>query len=325
MSFESIPTKKDQEPVFNFELWLNNELPKQYIEKAQILNKNGLLHVLTQSQEFGIIGPDGQEYPFPKLETIKAEMLENREFYQTKMSQGFTEMEIVPFLELEKLIKTVEKAILRHHKEGKLFATKKDASDPNEKLVPLELKENQPLFVWDEYLKAEENGTLIYDPQEFSQNNHRGKDKMEMLKYLEKSSFPGYLVRLREKNVNIPRAGQGKTLNGRKQLEAGLNSREYLKALQEKKEYQGEAGQNAEDWLIKFLTHLEKTNEVIDNWQGNGSVALLIGAYFTASDGVPGGSWFRSLRQADLGRHDPDYRNGGVGVASVVRVERFKI
>src|SRR3989338_564380 len=141
---------KDQEP-FDLEKWLVSELPRQYEEKAKLLNRLGLLEILPEKKEIGLTGINGREYPIPKREDIEKIIRENRELYEAKMKQGFTEMEIVPFgLQLEqRLIKTAEKAILKHHQAGKLFYARRNPEDEIEPLVTAELDANQPPWFWD--------------------------------------------------------------------------------------------------------------------------------------------------------------------------------
>jgi hypothetical protein len=134
----SVVEKKDE--PFNLERWLSSELPKQYEIKAKILNKNGLLDILPKASEKGLVSIDGQECPFPELKAIEAAIRINPELFNKKMEQGFTELEITPFgLPIETLAKTVEKAIVRYHKEGKLFSARKNPNDSTEKQIPLEL------------------------------------------------------------------------------------------------------------------------------------------------------------------------------------------
>ena len=76
-----------------------------------------------------------------------------------------------------------------------------------------------------------------------------------------------------------------------------------------------------EEWIVAFMAELEETGKLMDNYQnGTDSIAYLIGAYFTASDGVPGAYWRRDHRRAYLGRNDPVNGDEAVGVRSAVRV-----
>ncbi|MDP3956349.1 MAG: hypothetical protein U1C12_01335, partial [Patescibacteria group bacterium] len=83
---------------------------------------------------------------------------------------------------------------------------------------------------------------------------------------------------------------------------------------------QHEQGMTTEDWLILAITHLESTNEVIDDYQGKGKIARNFGQYFPVSGDVPGADWNRGGRQAGLGGVGADDRVDGIGARSAVRV-----
>jgi len=310
--------KKDR--PFDLEKWLSKELPAQYETKAKILNRNGLLEILPEAGEKGIVSIDGEECPFPDLEAI-IEAIESNELYRNKLEQGFTELEITPFgLPLETIAKTVEKAIVRHYKEGKLFSARKNPGGSTEQPTPLELDENQPVYQWEGYKTADLDGRLVYYPKEFS-NNHGGRTKAELLKQAEGRAFKGYNVFLREPNPNIPREGRGETKGGRKQLETNKQIKEYLRLIKTGEEYRGEDGLTPEDRLTMLLTHLEKTDEAIDDYSGNGSISFQVGTYFPSDGGVPNSYWDRGDRRLNLYRSDPDNRNSNFGAASGVRIE----
>ena len=126
------------------------------------------------------------------------------------------------------------------------MAAKKDPSDQGEKLVSLDLDENQPVWVWDKYQEADVNGNLIYQPKELSEN-HQGKTKQEIL-----GEQGGWRIVLMEDMPNIPRENP-ETKGGRTQIdvkgssikkymEKGKNipsPSEYLKALQQDSTYKG--------------------------------------------------------------------------------------
>ena len=203
------------------------------------------------------------------------------------------------------------------------FLQKKTQADQNEQLVPLALDKNQPLYDWDGYDEADINGKLVYQPKEFSKN-HKGKTKQEILKEQEKeSTTPGWHIILIEDMPDIPRENKGKTIGGRKQFEANDTPNNYLKTLRDSKKdnpYQGEEGMTPEDQLMYAITHLEETDQVIDDYQGNGSISYQVGAYFPASGYVPSAYWRRDGRRAYLDGNDPDNRDGNCGVRSAVRI-----
>jgi len=283
----------------SLEHWLSTEFREQYDTQYRILNKLGLLDILPESGETGIIGIDNKEYPIPTREAIEQEIRAHREVYETKMNQGFTQIQLTPFgIPLDVLTSTLERRIREHHKQGKLLATKEKPDDPDE---PLDIDTNQPLYVWNEWRNSDKDGRCVYYSTSFNQTNHGGHTKTEILKAQEGTPFAGWNVLLLEPDMmNIPREGRGKTKGGRKQLETNKTPMEYIRQLQTNPQYTNEQGETNEDWLTKFITHLEKTNQVIDDWQGKGSACFLAGSYIPVSVGLGGGHWVRDGRQASL-------------------------
>lgn len=319
--FETPPPQtetKEKEKPSALELWLSSEFTTQYENRSKILNKLGLLEILPESQEIGIVGIDGKEYPYPSQESIEEILRSKKELFETKMLQGFTELSITPFaLPLSRLTDTLKKQLIIHSQSGKLFHTKKNQADASESLIPFDLDKDNALYVEESYDQADENGTLVYDVKEFS-GNHQGKTKQEMI--ASQMTMPGYLITLREKNVNIPRVQQGKTLYNRKQFETNKSPKEYLKAIQTETQYQGESGYTPEEWLTQFLTHMQETDQVMDDGQGESSASFQCGAYYPASGFVPYGDSNRGFRRVILRRNFPDFRNVDVGVRSAVRI-----
>ena len=71
---------------------------------------------------------------------------------------------------------------------------------------------------------------------------------------------------------------------------------------------------------MQAISYLEEKNQVIDDYQGKGSITYNTGAYFPGSGDVPGAYWSRGDRQADLDRDVPTNRDGDIGARSAVRV-----
>ena len=313
----------------SFEYYLDIALEQQYRQTAKILDRLGLLEILPECGEKGIMGIDGHEYPFPSLDSIKAKMRADKEKFKTKFNQGFTQIQLTPFgLPLEMLAAKLEEQILKHHHDGKLLATKANPTDPDE---PLELDTNQPLFVWDQWIDktkplgqqgADVNGQCVYHPTAFDKINHHGQTKQQILDQQRQTNdpFAGWEVKLIETNPNIPREGKGHTEGHRKQLETNQTPTQYQKLLQTDPQYQHEHGETNEDWLTQFLVHLEQTNQVIDDWQGKGSATFLPGSYLPASVRLGYGYWFRVCRQAYLYGYGPGFRSSGFGLRSAVGI-----
>ncbi|MBU4257159.1 hypothetical protein KKC04_01985 [Patescibacteria group bacterium] len=301
-----------REKLWPFEALPQKELQEQYESQKEMFEKVGILEKLSTGK-LGIKAIDNQEYAFPSYQEITKRIRENKETLKTKTEQGFNQLLIVPFgLKLDDLIEKYKQVILKHYKEGKLFATKENTQDPDE---PLELNENQPVWTWDKYQNADTNEDLVYFPQEFSEN-HQGKIKEQILK----QTNQGFNILLLEDLPNIPRQGQGKEIKGRKQLEAGLTPNQYLETLKTNPNYQNETGITPEEQIICAIKHLEQTNQVIDDYSGKGSASYQLGAYFTADGFVPSAYWYRDGRQANVDRRDPEFSNSGIGVRAGVRV-----
>jgi hypothetical protein len=291
------------------------DLKHQYESDRQILEGAGILEQLP-SGESGITGIDGKPYPMPSYQDVRHLIRDKREVLAEKADREFMKLLIVPFgMKLDDLVEKYKKLLIKHHTEGKLFATKEKDADPDE---PLDLDTNEPVYRWSEYQGADVNGKLVYDPKEFSEN-HGGKTKTEILAIAQGKSSPAWRILMVEADPNIPRSGKGKPAHGRPRIEAGKTPNEYLEVIG-KGEYQNESGMTPEDWLIQAIAMLEEKNQVIDDWQGKGSIAYNTGAYFPVAGRVPGAYWGRPDRQARLSRYDPTRRVEVIGARSAVRV-----
>ncbi|MEI6478164.1 MAG: hypothetical protein WCO52_04215 [bacterium] len=308
-----VRVKTLQEKIWPFENLTRAELKRQFEGQIKILSDTHVIETLADGR-LGIEGIDGKPYPVPELGAVEKLFTEARERFQAKIEQGFTKILLVPFgLSLDRLSQRFGETVLRHHQAGTLLATKKTPSDPDQ---PLELDENQPLWRWDQYNNADVSGVLTYDPEAFTAN--QGQTKTTLLSG--ESPLPGWRVVLVENLPNLPATGAGETINGRQQLEANKTPNEYLHLIKTEPAYTGESGLNPEEWLTYALSHLEETNQVIDDYQGNGKISYLLGAYFSAAEGVPAAVWDRAGRRAYLDRFEPDYRYPSVGARSAVRV-----
>jgi hypothetical protein len=330
---QQIPNSPEQgEQPFNFENWLNVELPKQYEKEYKILVKVGIMGILPEILEDGILGIDGREYPVPSLEQIQSAILANREKYESKMKQGFTKLQMTPFaLPLRILIQTLERTLLAHHKQGKLLAPKKNPNGPD---VKLELNKNQPVYTWKSWWNKknskkskDELGEIIYDPQQFTQENHGGQTKQEKLdgervKQAQGNTniFPGWNIELYESNENIPRERKGKTIGGRKQLEANDTPENYLKILQTNPQYAHEKGLTFESWITKALGSLKTNNTVLDDYSGAGFACYLL-ANWISSGYLGFGRWARCDKQARLSGVNLTHQSPCYGCRSAVCIK----
>ena len=302
--------KSELEPIFEKEI----SLEKQYQSQVEILTKAGILIDL-ENKEKGILGIDKKPYPIPTLDKIRERLEANKTTLEKKIKEGFQKLLLVPIgMSLDLMIDKYRNVILDHHTNNKLFATKKNPTDPDD---PLDLDTTTPVWVWDKYKEADKKGELVYYPNTFDPKTHGGETKQELLSHL---TLPGWEVILLENLPNIPRQTKGQTREGRRELEAGETPNAYLEKLKKEKPYQNETGLTPEAWLTYAITHLEEKNEVVDNFEGHGSINYNLGAYFPASGYVPDAYWYRTNRRAGMGRGDVSSSGEYCGVRSSVRV-----
>jgi hypothetical protein len=291
------------------------DIDRQYAEQKGLLISLGLLEGLSTGEQ-GIRDEQGNEYPFPTLKQVKQEVSKNQEVFAKKAEQGFTELRITPFaLPIQRLFTAIEEELKIQHDKGTLHST--DGTK-----LTLDTKES--LSQWPGY----RNQTPVYFPTDLEKTNHGGKTKPQLLDS-NTSSFPGFLVSFEESSPNIPREGQGETIGGRPQLEAGLSPKEYFNLLKTKP-YEHESGLTIEDWAIRFLSALHKDGTVIDDWDAkdaddneNASACLNFATLFP-EEGEHGvvsfAVWIRGGHLANAVGLDVTVRGSVVGSRSSVRV-----
>lgn len=302
----------------------------QMAAQQRILETVGILETLPDGAK-GIAGIDGVGYPLPSYQEISKRMLEKRELLGKKIEQGFTKLILVPFgMSLDVMSAKYKASLKKHFDEGNLLYTKENPTDPDEKVPALHT--DGPLWVWDKYPGADKNGTLVYHPQKFDATAHGGKTKADLM-----AVNGGWSVLLVEEMPNIPRSGKAKKTGGREQIDTKgkqiksyidasqtiPSAHEYLKAMRvesPKKDslYQGEMGMTPEAHMAYALTHLEETNQIIDDYQGKGSINWNVEAYFPASVDVSLSYWDRDARQANLDRDGAGDRDDRYGLRSAV-------
>ena len=279
---------------------------EQYKSQIDILKQTGIVEELSDDK-LGIIGIDNKEYPIPTLREIRARVTpEKQELIDKKHEQGFSKLLLVPFgMSLGDLIEKYKKVLLKKKSEGKLFAT--DGT-------PLDLNENDPANDWASWTNADTEERLVYFPSKFDQNDHYGKTKKQMI-----DSGNPWQVILIEDLPDLPAQNAGKTIGGRKQLEANSSSIDYLNKMDED-EYQLEEGLTPEMWLVYAITNLQEKSQQIDDWQGQGKLCYLFGSYFPASGYVLYAYWYRDYSRAVLGSGTPTNRDSNSGARSSVKI-----
>ncbi len=133
-----------------------------------------------------------------------------------------------------------------------MYRTRRSPSDP---LIPVRVNSEKHVWIWGTLRQALDTDELVYFPQEYS-SNHGRQTELEVVNNGRMCAVPGWSVGLVERLPVMPEQGRGETFGGRRQLEIGSSPRDYLRTLQTQA-YQGETGKTLEDFIIKFLNHLE--------------------------------------------------------------------
>jgi hypothetical protein len=275
-------------------------LEKEYNRCFSTLNHTGLLSPLPCTKRNGVIGVDGIAYPIPTLNQMAELFEQNKTLIDRKISQGFDRLQLTPIaMPLPRLIDRLKAVILERAAEGKIYQTRRSPADP---LMPVRVNPEKTVWVWDTLDHAINEDELVYFPQEYS-SNHQGHTKQEVIHDEKICAVPGWSVGLIESLPMLPQRGEGQTIGGRKQLEIGYSPREYLQLLK-MDNYEGETGNILEDFIVKFLSRLEATNEISNDRVDNNSMWCL-GQYLRIdyAELVPTGWWHREFGRLRLDMH----------------------
>lgn len=264
---------------------------KEYSDSINALNLSGILVFLPRSGKQGIIGINGEEYPVPDKKQVNELVLKNKELVDKKIDQGFTKLLLTPFaIHASQLTGIIRTALIKHNSEGKIIRTKQNSADPD---IPVCLKGNDPLWIWERMLKALDTPEVVYFPKTHKNPDHQGLTKIEVIKNARYCGIPGWSVGLIEPVPVMPLCGQGISAGGRKQLEGYSAPNVYLQTLSSPN-YLGETGWTPEDFLTHFLIQLETTNQISHDRHDNNALWLL-GSYMPESMPnaklVPVGFW----------------------------------
>ena len=283
-------------------------LKAQWEAQVKALNEAGVLEILPESEDLGIVGIDGKEYPIPTYEQILQSITpEKAEALEQKLEQGFSKLLLTPFaMPLDILIERYKRLLLLKHKQGQLLSTQGE---------PLLLNPDHPLYKWEGYSGADVNGTLVYYPQQFNQGDHQGRTKQELI-----DRGNPWEVALIEDLPDLPAEGAGQTLHGRAQFEANHSPKEYLETIQTDPSYQHEQGFTPESWLAYAITELREKDQQIDDYQGKGKACWNFGSYFSAVSFVSCCCFGRVVRRADLYGSNPDRQGGDDSARSSVKI-----
>lgn len=296
-------------------------LKEQYLAQVKVLYQSGILEnfAVDPSQdryapEMGITGINGEQYIMPSYEDIliRLQNPEKRARLEKKIDQGFTQLQLVPFaLPLSVLFNRLREVLLKVNKETGIKSTNG---------TKLELNTDAPLYVWDQLVQGDNPDSK--DKQiEYGVTNYDGKTKAErggkFKNELLANPDNAWELSLIEANLDIPAEGKGKTIAGRKQLEANKSSKDYLKLFQTDPQYRGENGQTPEGAAYEAIAALLQRQTAINDYQGSGKINFCVGSY--GSGGIPLLCWRRNSRRPFVGRYDPGARDDGYGCRPAAR------
>jgi len=300
--------EKPERPLTRVEQ-LFGDLKEQYKTQVKALYEVGVLELMADGDNVGYVDIKNQEKPLPSYDEIIERLESQYELIETKYKQGFTQLNLTAqLIPLSFLTDRVRDEILKAKKEGRLKSTSGEE---------LELDEKQPLYITDEYKDADINGSLVYFPTKYDEKEHGGMTKEELED--DERLLKGYLISFTEDQPDLPAEGEGKTIEGRHQLEANKTPEQYLELLQTDPQYFKESGQTPEQWLTYFMTNL-KQGRVVDDWQGKGKANWNLAGYLKGSGLVSLSVWFRYDREADLYGVPQRTQGGRYGLRSSVNI-----
>ncbi len=306
--------KKSEDNSSFASLLLNIKADEQVTRQLDILQRMAIIKVLSDGKSLGITGIDGKEYIAPTLVDVMKRLEGKKEFLAKKIKQGFTKIILVPFAApIETIIKKYEETLIGHKKAGKLLATKENELEPD---ANMDLDPAHPINVWNEYKDGDIKNSFFYFPKKHDAIKHEGKTKLQLLA----DPMNAWQIVLVENMPNIPSLDKGKKIGGRKQIEAGKTPMDYLNMLKTKKDYVGEEGLSPEADLSYAITHLEETNQVINDWGGNGNLSYELGAFFASSDSVPCLGWNRDFNRSDLWKFSVTNKDLHIGIRVGIRI-----
>ncbi len=254
---------------------------------------------------------DELEHTLPTVDDITNWIKENKETVANREKKGFTpeSMQVTPFaLKVDILKNIYGKVILEKYKQGKLLGQDDE---------PLELDENNPVFLSDEYKE------LKYD---ISSQNPEGITKTEAI--LRHGAFQIVLTP-DFKNHELFKDENGNHPNTNDMPREGKYAEQYLNKsantlLGELEEAQkSDETQNLaipEDVMVQYIKHLESTDHVLGDYNANGAVTICQ-TIKIRSDKVPWLYWGRNHRQAYWGWCNRGHYLAGTGGLFAVRGE----
>lgn len=301
----------------------NNSLiiPEEDVKPKSILQKLGLKKKNKENDEkklYGIKNPfsglvkEGvaEFFPFPTEEQIRAELTgEKKEFYELKIKQGFTRIQITPIIPLVQIYETLRDVTRKHDGDDYLVV---DRSEPVR------------MFLDDSYNEKEYLETMIYFVDKYPEVNKYSKEecggfsKKELLEQSLMTPFPGYMVELKQENPLIHGESQDVKIGDRLNLGVGKYSAYFLKEIK-KKEYVGERLITVDSLFIEAINNFESGDGILHDWSKN-LACLAPGTYCAQSDAVPFFGWENRNGQFELFNQSPFNSTKKGGTATFVRL-----
>lgn len=316
---------RERDKIWPFKEFPQQQLKEQYQFQKEAFQSIGLLKELSP-HTFGLFSEetiDGQSYPFPSFEEIRRTMIKNKDILSIKINQEFNRLLIVPIaLKLPVFQDKIGSFIKTKQSQRQLLGTKTPRSA---EFIELGLNNDSPIYIHEDIINGEQSGALLYYVEQFNKPPYRGFTKQELMTTLALSPFPGYEVLLLPPDMYLPKEGEGEPIGGRKPLENGDTSKNYLKTITDPdpdSPYSHELGLTLEADLTDFSLYLANTNHVkydLNDYNG----VNLIGSYLKTthvSGSVLGVSWNRDGGRLYVGRGFPGDRDAGWGCLSAVRV-----
>lgn len=296
-------------------------IERDYACTITAMSRTEILFLLPRSKKLGVIGIDEEEYPVPTREQLQEIFNLNKELVDRKMRQGFTQLQLTPIaMPVSQLIERVKTVVLKHAAVEKILQTKKNSTNAD---IPARVNTDGPIWIWDRVRQALDTANLVYFPRAYSDRDHRGLTKKQVIREIRLCAVPGWSVGLIEPLSIMPQQGQGRVIGGRKQLEEYYTPREYLQTLSTPI-YEGETGWTPEDFLTHFVIRLEKSNQICHD-RHDGNALWLLGSYMPDSMPnaklVPVGYWDRDAgRRIRLSAHRTGNRLRAWVARSMVRL-----
>ncbi len=281
----------------------STKLEQEYARTITTLTRTGILTHLPRSENVGLIGIDGNEYPVPTQEQLGEVFTSNKELVDRKMRQGFTQLQLTPIaMPTEQLMSRVETALREHAAAGKITETKHDGADEDS---VVRVNTAKPVWIWERVCQTLDTSSVVYFTQAYTARDHQGFTKEEVMQDTRFCAVPGWSVGLIEPIAIMPQPGEGKIIAGRKQLDRYTAPRDYLQTLSHAT-YEGETGWTPEDFLTHFLTQLERTNQV-SHARKDSNALWLLGAFMPNAMPkallVPVGYWAHNGGRLHLTAH----------------------